>query len=115
MNAVKAFKYLNTELKVVASNKLIRRIYKEMRKIICKALKIEYQSSLLWNENEGKYYSVEETLINHYDRKQIGLLGNCDNNTKEFRFEAFYNRNMETLRKFITSFVLLMAGQPIHS
>ena len=53
-----------------------------MRKIICKALKIEYQSSLLRNDNEGKYYSVGETLINHYDGKQIWLLGICDNNTK---------------------------------
>ena len=63
MNAVQAFKYLNTELKVVASNKLIRRVYKEMRKIICKALKFEYQSSLLGNENEGKYYSIDEKIM----------------------------------------------------
>ena len=88
MNAVQANKYINNELKVVASNKLIRRVYKEMRIIICKTLKIEYQSSLLGNENEGKYYSVDETLINHIEGRQIWLLGICDNNTKEFGIEA---------------------------
>ena len=41
MNAVQADKNINTELKVVASNKLIRRVSQEMRKIICKTLKIE--------------------------------------------------------------------------
>lgn len=105
MNAVQAYKYINNELKVVASNKLIKRVYKEMRIIICKTLKIEFQNILLGNENEGKYYSVDETLISHFEGKQILLLGICNNNTKEFRIEASYNRNMDTLREFITSFV----------
>ena len=48
----------------------------------CKILKIEFQSSLLGNKNEGKYYVVDQILINHYDGKQIWLLGSCDNNTK---------------------------------
>lgn len=91
-----------------------------MRKIICKALKIKCQSSLLGHEKEGKYYFVDETLINHNDGKRIWLLGICDNNTKEFRIEVSYNRNKATLREFITSFAkketisLLTAGQPIH-
>jgi len=91
-----------------------------MRKIICKALKIDYQSSLLGHENEGKYYSVDETLINHIDGKQIWLLGICDNKAKEFRIEASYNRDMETLREFINAYVkkgnyIITDGWPAYS
>lgn len=71
----------------------------------CKILKIEFQSSLLGNKNEGKYYVVDQILINHYDGKQIWLLGSCDNNTKEFRIEASYKRDSETLKEFITLYV----------
>ena len=105
MNATKAYKFINSELKVLASKQLIRRVYKDIRKVICKSLKIEYQSTLLGNENEWKYYSADESLINHYNGKQIWLLGICDNNTKEFRIEASYDRDAETLKEFITSFV----------
>ena len=59
-------------------------------------------------------------MINHYDGKQIWLLGICDNNTKEFHIEAAYNRNMNTLREFITSFVkkgnnIITDGWPAYS
>ena len=43
---------------------------------------------ILGNKNEGKYYSAGETLINHYDGKQIWLKDICDNNAKYFRIET---------------------------
>jgi hypothetical protein len=65
MNVVQTYKYINTELKVLAIKKLIWNVCEEMRKVICKNLKLEYQSRLLRNKNDGKYYAVDETLIYH--------------------------------------------------
>ena len=41
-------------------------------------LKIEYQSNLLAEKNSEKYFSMDESLINHYKGKQVWPLGICD-------------------------------------
>ena len=89
-NAAKAYKYINNELKLFVSDKLIRKVFTEMRKIICKYLKIEYQSKPLGEKDAEKYFSVDESLINHYKGKKVWLLGISDNLSKDFRIEASY-------------------------
>ena len=56
-----------------------------------KYLKIEYQSNPLGEKDGNKYFSADESLINHYKGRQIWLLGICDNITKNFRIETSYN------------------------
>lgn len=89
-------KYIITDLKVLSTKKLIRNAFKQIRKVICKNLKIDYQNGLLGNKNEGKYNSVNETMNNYYDGKQIWLLGICGDNAEEFRKKALYKRDTET-------------------
>ena len=75
-----------------------------MRKIICKYIKIVYQSETLKNNNDNNYYSVDESLINHYNGKQVWLIGICNNITKDFRIEASYKRDTEVLKEFINMY-----------
>ena len=105
LNATKAFKYLNNELKLNTPEKLTRKVYTELRRVFCKYLKIEYQSNPLGEKDGNKYFSADESLINHYKGRQIWLLGICDNITKNFRIEASYNRDATELKEFITSYV----------
>ena len=75
-----------------------------MREVICKYLKIFYQSEQLGTDGETEYFSVDESLINHFDGKQVWLIGICNNKNKDFRIEASYNRNAETLKAFIETY-----------
>lgn len=59
-----------------------------MRRVICKNIKIEYQSNPLDLKDSYKCFSVDESLINHYQGRQFRLLGICDNISKNFRIEA---------------------------
>ena len=42
-----------------------------MREVICKYLKIFYQSEQLGTDGETEYFSVDKSLINHLDGKQV--------------------------------------------
>lgn len=53
-------------------------------------------------KNENKYFSVDESLINHIDGKQVCLLGIIDNASKYFRLEAVFNRDEITIKSFIS-------------
>ena len=70
-NAVKTFNYINNELKTFVSKKIIPKVFNEIKKIISKFLKINYQSGLLGEKNQNKYFSIDETLINHIEGKQV--------------------------------------------
>ena len=76
-----------------------------MRKIISKYFKIIYQSELLGPLNGNGYYSVDESLINHYQGHQVWLLGIRDNNNKDFRVEGSFKRDTRTMEAFITNYV----------
>ena len=71
MNVSKAFKYLTCQKGINVTKRTIRRVYYEMRKIIRKYFKINYQSELLETLIGNGYYSVEESLINHYQGYQV--------------------------------------------
>ena len=55
-NRQKTYKYLNEELKICISEKTIRRVYQKMREVICKYLKIFYQSKQLGKNRETEYF-----------------------------------------------------------
>ena len=60
MNVNRTFKYLTEEKIINISKKTIRRLYHEIRKIICKFIKITSQSEWLGTLNVNDYYSIDE-------------------------------------------------------
>ena len=76
-----------------------------MLKIISKYFKSIYQRELLRNLNSNLYYSIDESLINHYHGKQVWILGVTDNFNKVFRVEGSFNRDTETMKAFITQYI----------
>ena len=83
-NAKKTREYINTQFDENVSGNVISKVYKEIRVVICKYLKISYQSNLLADKNQNKYLSVDESLITHVEGKQVWLLGIIDNANKDF-------------------------------
>ena len=90
INISKAFNYLNHENELNITKRIIRRLYYELRKIRSKYFKISYQGELLGNLNANRYYSIDESLINHYHAKQVWLLVITDNINKDFRVECTF-------------------------
>ena len=56
-------------------------------------------------KDEGKYFSIDESLISHLGGKQVWFLGIIDNSEKDFRLEAPFKRDESTNKAFITKFV----------
>ena len=81
------------------------RVYKEIRDVIYRYFRILYGSESLEDGNHIDYYSIDESLFGHRNNKQIWILGAINNRTKDFRVEAVLNRDSETLKTFITSYV----------
>jgi len=48
-------------------------------------------------------FSSDECLFTHHNQKQIWILGIVNNSTKEFRLEASYNRDADSMEKFLTN------------
>lgn len=48
-------------------------------------------------------FSSDESLFTHHNQKQIWILGIVNNSTKEFRLEASYNRDADSMEKFLTN------------
>ena len=63
-------------------------MYYEIDKIISKYFKIIYQRELLGTRNANSYYSVDESLINHYNGKQVWYLGITGNLNKDYWLEG---------------------------
>ena len=105
LNAKRCLEYIIKNLNYFVSERTVRNVYTEMRKIITKYLKILYQSERLGYKDLHKNFSVDESLINHSENRKIWLLGACDNETKEFRIEAAYTRDTATLKEFINTFI----------
>ena len=78
-NVQKTYKYINTELKISCSQEIIRKVFKEMRRIISKYIMIEYESGKLWYNIENKFFSCDECNIVSIGNKNIWLLGIIDN------------------------------------
>ena len=70
-NVNKAYKYITEENNTFVSKQIIPKVYNQIRRVISKYLKIEYQSNFLGELNANKYFSFDESLINHIDGKQV--------------------------------------------
>ena len=104
LNTKQCYEYIIKNLNYFVSERIVRNVFTEISKIITKYMKILYQSERLGYKDQHKNFSVDESLINHFENRQIWLLGACDNETKEFCIEAVYNRDTETLKEFIIIF-----------
>lgn len=98
----KTFNYLKEEKGLNITKRTIRRVYYEILKIISKYFKNIYQSVLLGNFNANNYFSIDESLINHYHGKQVWLIGMTDNINKGFSIEGSLNKISENMKAFIT-------------
>ena len=80
--------------------KLLRNVYKEIRKIICKKLK-----KIVYQEIKIKVNIILQARFLSIIMKanKFGFFRVFDNNTKEFRVEMLYKRNTEILKEFVCS------------
>ena len=86
------------------SERIIRKVYQKMTVIIIKYLKIYYQSEPLELNWPAQFYAVDESLINYFNGNQVWLIGNWNNEMKEFRIEASCERESQTLKAFIYTY-----------
>ena len=87
------------------SKNVIYNVFTEIRNILIKFINIEYSSYLLGDENQNKYFVVDECNIISIKGIQICLLGIIDIESKDFRIEEELNREAYTLKHFITRYV----------
>ena len=65
-----------------------------------------YQREILGPKNSNKYYSVDEILLSHTKAgEQIWVFGIIYNISKDFLLNLTLDRNQQTLKNFITSYV----------
>lgn len=64
MNAKIAHKYLKENNNVTISIQTLTKVYKELRKIIYKYMKILYKSEPISVKNKNEFFSMDESLIN---------------------------------------------------
>ena len=104
-NVEKALKYVAGSLNYNISNKLIYKIYREMRIIIHKYMRFVYETEIFAKENANGFYSIDESLIGHKNGNQLWLFGAINNISKEFRIEVCFERNTDTMKKFIEKYI----------
>ena len=97
MNAKIAHKYLKENNNVTISIQTLTKVYKELRKIIYKYMKILYKSEPISVKNKNEFFSMDENLINHKNGRQIWLLVVINNQTKDFRIEGTFNRDSSSI------------------
>ena len=64
-------------------------------------MKILYSSEAISFQNKNEFFSMDESLINHKNGRQIWLLGVINNQNKNFRIEGTFNRDTTAISKFI--------------
>ena len=64
-NVEKALKYVAGSLNYNISNKVIYKIYREMRIIISKYMRFVYETEISAEENANGFYSIDESLTGH--------------------------------------------------
>lgn len=106
LNAQEAVNYLINEkhIEPVSAN-LLTKVYDRLRDIITNNLYIVYETELLGQENEGGYYSVDESLFGHTNGTQAWLLGTVNSlNHEKFRMDFSENRDINSIKHFITKY-----------
>ena len=93
MNSEKDYNYLNNEIMISLSKQVINKVYKEIRNVIHNYNRIVYETEKLGDLNSNHYFSIDESLFGHRNNKKIWILGTIENEGKDFRLEASYERN----------------------
>jgi len=65
LNAKKAQHILFNEKNINILNRLVNKIYKELRNIIYKYQLIVYKSETLGTKNENSYFAIDESLFGY--------------------------------------------------
>jgi hypothetical protein len=60
---------------------------------------------LLGEADEHQYFAIDKSLFGHKHNKQLWLLGFVNTATKQFRVEATYEGDANTIKKFIIKHV----------
>ena len=98
-NINQAKKYLAEEKNILYSSKVIREIYKEIKKSIYLYYILKYESEEFAQENRWAYYAADESEFTHIDNKSIWVVNVINTNTKEFRLEVTKSREAINLKK----------------
>ena len=65
-----------------------------------------YSTDLLSDKNTHKNLAIDESLFTHgKNGMQIWVIGAINTTTKEFRIEPIKERNSETIKLFISSYI----------
>ena len=81
------------------SKPTIYNILHQMRLIIASYIKDTYKVEYNAEENAGDCISIDESLLVHYNQKQIKGIGMINNRTREIRLEIYENRNSTAIKK----------------
>lgn len=77
-----------------------------MRDIIYRYYYILYQSEFLAERDSSDYYAIDESLFTHdKNGRQMWVIGNINNNARDFSWEASINCDSETIKKFLLKFI----------
>ncbi len=87
-NVEKALKYVVGDLNYNISNKVIYRLYREMRNIIYKYMRFAYECEYIAEKNGNGFYSIDESLIGNKNGQQLWLIGTINNISKQFRIKV---------------------------
>lgn len=97
LNSKKVHTYLKENKNINLSMRTLLKVYVKLRDVINKYMKLIYESDKISTKNNRDYFSADESLINHKNNQQLWLIGIINNITKEFRIEASFNRDSNTL------------------
>lgn len=101
-NVHEAFNYLTNTKKLVVSETFIRNVYDKIRKYIYYYYIIEYSTEKFGEENEQKYYAIDECLFSHdVNRNQLWVIGLIETTNKDFRLVLARNRDADTIKTFV--------------
>ena len=84
----------------------IRRFFKEIRKVLYNYYLIQYNVDTFAEENEHRYFSIDESLFVHdVNKSPLWVLDMTDNETKDFRVVVSKTRDQASLKEFITRYI----------
>ena len=65
-----------------------------------------YETEYIAEANADENLSCDESLIGHKNNRQLWLIGIINNTSKAYWIEATFQRNSNTMKEFISKYVL---------
>ena len=69
-------------------------------------MKFLYEIEYIAEANANENFSCDESLIGHKNNSQLWLIGIINNSTKDYRIEATFQRDVNTMKEFITKYTI---------